>query len=67
MVEKMKQSPASNHEVYELLCVSDDQKVINHFVEKDISNQSSKVGYKLSSYHILILFSSRFLTRIVIV
>jgi hypothetical protein len=40
--------------VYELLCVSDDQKVIDHFL------QTSKVWYKLSSYDILILFNVSF-------
>jgi hypothetical protein len=33
MIEKKKQSPASINEVYELLCVSDDQKVIDHFLQ----------------------------------
>ncbi|WJX13406.1 hypothetical protein P8452_03796 [Trifolium repens] len=40
MIEKKKQSPASNNEVYELLCVSDDWKVIDHFLQtsKMVSN-----------------------------
>jgi hypothetical protein len=43
IVEKKKHNPTLNGEVHELLCVSDDPKVINHFVKEGFCNPPSKV------------------------
>ncbi|WJX34178.1 Protein SUPPRESSOR OF GENE SILENCING [Trifolium repens] len=44
--EKRKHNPTLIGEVYELLCVSDDPKVINHFVKKGFCNPPSKMHFK---------------------
>ncbi|WJX09154.1 Protein SUPPRESSOR OF GENE SILENCING [Trifolium repens] len=46
IVEKRKHNPTLIGEVYELLCVSDDPKVINHFVKKGFCNPPSKMHFK---------------------
>jgi hypothetical protein len=51
IVEKRKHNPTLIGEVYELLCVSDDPKVINHFVKKGFCNPPSKVRCKCTTIY----------------
>jgi hypothetical protein len=50
VVEKKKNFPNLIGEVYELLCVSDDPKVINHVVRESGCNTPSKVSFKFQVF-----------------